>query len=132
MATPPRAKKAPEESASIPAEGAVATVRSQALFRLVNEETSRFAASLAVGEEFELVCECGQSDCFARIAVAPDDYEAVRSFPTRFLITPEHAGGDERIVAESAGYAVVEKLGRSAAAAILLDPREQPPCEEAK
>jgi hypothetical protein len=132
MAAPPQAKTAPDESLSLPADGALTGIRNQALFRRVNEEISRIAASFAVvDEELELLCECEHGDCVARISITLDDYEAIRNFPTRVVIKPEHLGSDgERLVAESDGYAVVEKLGRSAAAAIMLEPRKQTTREE--
>jgi hypothetical protein len=95
------------------------------LFRAVNEQIHLIAEGFAVAEELELLCECNRRDCFAHLSVAPADYEAIRRFPTRFLITPAHVGADERIVAETDGYVVVEKLGAAAQAAILRDPRRQ-------
>jgi hypothetical protein len=88
-----------------------APVRARSLFRSLNEEIHRISASFAVEEELALVCECERGDCFARLSVSAEDYEAVRSVPSRFLIKPEHVSADERIVRETNGYAVVEKLG---------------------
>jgi hypothetical protein len=85
--------------------------RSQALFRELNEEIRRIADSFGVDEDLELVCECGHGDCFARLSLSADAYEAVRRFPTRFLTKPEHVGPDDRIVHETALYVVIEKIG---------------------
>jgi hypothetical protein len=46
-----------------------------------------------------------------------------RRFPTRILVRLEHLSADERIVEETTGYAVVEKVGPGARTAILLDRR---------
>jgi hypothetical protein len=91
----------------------------------VNEEVARITDSFAIDEELECVCECDRGDCLHRIALSRDAYEAVRRFPTRFLLKAEHVGGDDRIVEQTAGYVVVEKVGRSAQSAIRLDPRRQ-------
>lgn len=96
-------------------------VRRQALFREMNEEIRRIADSFGVDDELDLVCECEHGDCFARISVLRDEYEAVRRFPTRFLLKPDHVGPEERIV-EEGRYLVVEKIGAAAETAILLDP----------
>jgi hypothetical protein len=97
--------------------------RRQALFRDLNEEIRRISDGFAADEPLELVCECEHGDCFARVSVSHEAYEAVRRFPTRFLIRVEHQSGDERVVEETMGYAVVEKVGSGAETAILLDRR---------
>jgi hypothetical protein len=98
--------QATDESRSSPT-----AVRAQALFRALNEEIVRISDRFAVDDELALVCECELGDCFARLSVPADDYEAVRTVPNRFLIKPEHLSADERIVRETDGYAVVEKVG---------------------
>jgi hypothetical protein len=97
----------------------------QGLFRELNEEIRRIADGFAADEPLELVCECEHADCFACICVSHEAYEAVRRFPTRFLIRVDHQSGDERVVAETMGYAVVEKVGSGAETAILLDRRTE-------
>jgi hypothetical protein len=97
--------------------------RRQALFRDLNEEIRRIADGFAADEPLELVCECEHADCLARLTVSHQAYEAVRRFPTRFLIMLEHLSADERVVEETTGYAVVEKVGPGAQTAILLDRR---------
>jgi hypothetical protein len=97
--------------------------RRQALFRELNEEIRRVADRFAAEEPLELVCECEHGDCFARLSVSHGEYESVRRFPTRFLVRVDHVAQDERIVEETAGYAVIEKVGPGALTAILLDRR---------
>jgi hypothetical protein len=106
------------------ADSGLAGIRSQALFRELNEAIHRQADKFAVADDLELVCECEHGDCFARLSISADDYEAVRRFPTRFLTKPGHVSDTDRIVEETARYEVVEKIGPSAEAAILLDPRK--------
>jgi len=91
----------------------------------VNEEIRRLADGFAVPGLPEFVCECERGDCFALCSLSLDDYEAVRRFPTRFLVKAEHVGADDRIVSETDEYVVIEKVGGSAASAIRLDPRRR-------
>ena len=124
--------QAPRVPGEPSAQGSVAGVPSAVLFRAVNEEVERIADSFAFGEELELVCECEFGPCLARISVSRDAYEAVRRFPTRFLLKAEHVGADDRVVEQTAGYVVVEKIGRTAESAIRSDPRRQASLAEAK
>jgi rubrerythrin len=100
-------------------------VRSQVLRRVMNEQIRRVAESFGLGDVLDLVCECENGDCFAPLAVSADDYQAVRRFPTRFLVRPEHLSANERVVEEGARYLVVEKVGAAAETAILLDRRNR-------
>jgi hypothetical protein len=101
------------------------TARRQALHRDVNEQIQRLSDSFEDGAELELVCECGNCS-FERIALSHDDYEAIRRFPTRFVVKPGHLDGDgDRIVAEISGGLIVEKVGSGAETAIVLDPRRR-------
>lgn len=115
-------KRRTAQASELPEEGA-AGVRSQSLFRDVNEEIERVSDSFEIADVLEVVCECGHGECFGHVAVSRDAYEAVRRFPTRFLVRPNHVAADERIVEETAGYVVIEKVGAGAEKAIVLDPR---------
>lgn len=95
---------------------------SQIAFRQVNEEIRRLADNSDFAE-LEFFCECEHGDCLTRLSVPIHDYEAVRRFPTRFLVGPNHLGPNERIVEETDDYLVVEKV-RPGAAAISHDPRK--------
>ena len=124
MSARPQAEIATDQSLNV-GDLALPGARSQALFRALNEEIRRIAGSFTLAEDLELVCECERQDCFARVTVSLDDYEAVRKFPTRFLTKPDHVAAAERIVHETALYVVVEKVGPGAQTAISLDPRKQ-------
>jgi len=94
--------------------------RSQLLFRELNEQIRKIAA----GGDVDAVCECVNDACFDRLVVPLDEYEAVRRFPTRFVVKEGHVTHDvERAVESCAGYVVVEKSGADAEHAIMLDPR---------
>jgi hypothetical protein len=104
-------------------------VPEQLLVREVNDRALQIAlrdAGARVPEVIEVICECERRGCPGRFEMALDQYEAVRRFPTRFVIKRGHpVGEDERVAADEAVFVVVEKTGRSAGAAIRLDPRRR-------
>jgi hypothetical protein len=98
----------------------------QSLFREVNEQIVAMVEEPSDGRELELVCECSSPSCLATYQISVADYEAVRRFPTRFIVKPGHVSLDsERVVEEGLGFVVVEKRGPGALAAIRLDPRRR-------
>jgi hypothetical protein len=98
----------------------------QPLFREVNEQILLIAEDSAARGTVEVVCECANPSCFATFEIALDEYEAVRRFPTRFVVKPRHDSAEsERIVLEASNFFVVEKHGPAARAAIRLDPRRR-------
>jgi hypothetical protein len=101
------------------------TIRRQVIFREVNERIERLDQRWGMFEgTVSVVCECGNIGCVERIEMTAADYEAVRLFPTRFLVKPGHVAREgERVIRQSAGCVVIEKFGRDAVDAIRLDPR---------
>src|SRR5215208_1759130 len=96
--------------------------RSQLLFRELNEQVRKMAG----GGDVDVVCECVNGACLDRLVVPRDEYEAVRRFPTRFIVKEDHVAHDvERAVESHDGYIVVEKSGADAEHAIMLDPRRK-------
>ena len=68
-------------------------------------------------------CECPR-DCDVLIPLTVDEYEAVRSVPTHFVVAPGHLlVGVEVVVRENSRCTVVEKIGAAAPVASALDPR---------
>jgi hypothetical protein len=116
------AHEAPEEADG---DSAATGARRQVLFRELNEEIRRIADSFDAEEALELCCECEVGDCFVRFSVSHQQYEAVRRFPTRFLVLADHVTPQERIVEvlSGSGAVVVEKVGAGARTAILGDSR---------
>jgi len=101
-------------------QGATQGGRSQLLFRQLNEQIR----SLAGPEPLDVVCECVNRSCFERLILPLEEYEAVRRFPTRFLVKEGHVAVEvEREVDAQDGFVVVEKSGVDAEQAILFDPR---------
>lgn len=101
--------------------------RNEAFFRAVNEGIAE-ASERFESEEAEFLCECGDPDCTHRIEVPLDEYENVRSDPTRFLIRHGHVAPEvEEVVRRRRRYSVVEKVDRVAAAIVRrLNPRPRP------
>jgi hypothetical protein len=93
----------------------------QFAFRKANETI----ALRAGGDPIELLCECGRSDCAAKVTVTADEYDAVRAHPRRFLCAPGHVtSAIEAVVAEvRTAYIVVEKGGRAGELAEAMNPR---------
>src|SRR5687767_14874251 len=105
---------------TVPESGGVA---GQVLFRRLNEQIRSLGDRFGLDGEFDLVCECTDGGCFEHLAVSTEDYEAIRRFPTRFVVKPGHAADQvERVVEETARFLVVERSGADAETAIRLDP----------
>lgn len=98
--------------------------RSQALFREVNEHIAKLTG-LASDTGYSLfICECSDTSCAESLEMRPEEYEAVRSNGTRFLLVPGHQlDGIERVVDGNGRFLVVEKVGRAGAVADADDPR---------
>lgn len=72
------------------------------------------------------MCECEARDCEVTIRTAVDRHEAVRQFPTRFVMRQGHLDSqEERIVEEARRLVAAEKTGPLAQIAIRLDPRRR-------
>ena len=119
MSVPQYTRGAPAADGDGEASGALR----QVLFRDLNEEIRQIADSFDADESLELYCECEIGDCSARLSVTHQQYEAVRRFPTRFLVLADHVSSQERIVEvlSGSGSVVVEKVGVGARTAILAD-----------
>lgn len=102
----------------------------QTLRREVNEQIRKLGPGFGVSppDTIDVVCECGYGGCTARVTISVADYEGVRRFPTRFLIKIGHEVSEfERVVDESTGYVVVEKVGPGGSYAVRVDPRRTVP-----
>jgi hypothetical protein len=96
------------------------------LFRVVNEEIEGVHESLGADRP-EFLCECGRDECCARVAMSIEEYESVRSVPTRFAVAPGHEWpGVESVVATNPRYSVVETQAEEVARmSIARDPRRR-------
>jgi hypothetical protein len=109
---------------SVPRRPPASSVPSQLLFRELNEQIAARLRDSAGEEDVQFVCECERRHCDRPVQLSLARYEQIRQFPTRFLTRPGHWRAEEdRVVAEEAGYVIVEKTGPTAQLAIRLDPR---------
>lgn len=100
--------------------------RNEALFRSINENLEDLNDSMApMTGTFELVCECGASDCTEQLRLSPSDYERIRSDGALFVIRVGHSVPDvEDVVWDGDGFEVVRKRpGGPAELARALDER---------
>ena len=83
-------------------------VRSQILFREVNERVLESVGSLEGPLEF--LCECSNEDCIETVALHLEEYEAIRSHPNLFVVTAGHEIPEvERVIDQGEGYVLVKK-----------------------
>ena len=71
-------------------------------------------------------CECGDAACSNPVRVSIEEYEAIRTKSTWFMVAPgsQHVAPDvERVVQREERYWVVEKVGVGAEMSKELDPR---------
>ena len=89
-----------------------AAVRSELLFRAVNERIFEIGANDA--EALEILCECGDESCISTVVIAVRDYERLRFDSSRFVVCKGHELADvERVVERTPEYLVVEKAGKA-------------------
>ena len=83
----------------------------EAVFRLANSAIASNLRDRAGRHEY--LCECGDEECFERLGLSNDEYEAVRAHPARFIVVPGHEDltAGEVVVVEFDRYCVVEKRG---------------------
>ena len=82
--------------------------RNQTLFREVNERLTEHKQPYVTFRE--LICECSDPGCTQSLAVAPGEYEAVRSHPKLFLVARGHEVDEvERVLEDNGRFLTVEK-----------------------
>ena len=102
--------------------------KNQSLFRAINERVNDSHKThdlwLTLSDWF---CECPGYTCTTRVALTPQQYEAVRANPTHFIVAPnkEHLVPDvELVIQQRERYWVIEKVGGGAAVAEQPNPPE--------
>ena len=96
--------------------------RNQTVFRAGNEAIRSNAGE---PDALLLLCECGDSECFERIAVKPDEYGTVRASPRLFVLAVGHetrSTSESVVVDETERFVIAEKLGVSGQIAEELPP----------
>jgi hypothetical protein len=95
----------------------------QSLARDRNEQDN---ASHPFSSFGEYGCECASSACEQLLSLSSEEYEAVRTVPTHFVVARGHT--DPRVafvVDETSRYQVVETFGLAARVALRLDPHRR-------
>jgi hypothetical protein len=98
----------------------------EAVFRDVNERITDVASAFNMtSEPLDLICECGDASCVARISLTRAEYEQLRADSHLFAVAPGHVAPDvEEVVETHSGYEVVRKYkGVPAQIAQKTDPR---------
>jgi len=82
-------------------------IASRARNEWIQATNERFGSAAGV---VRYACECSYGGCASTIDLSRDEYEAVRQDGIRFAIAINHEDPEtERVIAEYARYAVVEK-----------------------
>ena len=96
----------------------------QSTFRAANEEIEAAARAMAPDlPRVPFICECPETTCTRITRLRPEEYRAVRSDPTHFVVIPGHevceVEGEQvaRVIAREDGYTVMEKIGAAGEAA---------------
>lgn len=104
---------------------AVRAAKNEVVLRDLNERLKAYPASL--NQRFsEWVCECADMTCMKSVELSIDEYEMIRSEPTRFVVAAgaEHVNPEiERVVRREKRYWVVKKIGVGAEISEEFDPR---------
>ena len=98
----------------------------QSLYRSINErleELNQVFAEAGLASS-EWICECADTECAIRVTATLDEYEAVRSNPRTFIVSPGHLYPEvERVLRENDRFTTVEKLDNAGQIAGTLHPR---------
>jgi hypothetical protein len=100
--------------------------RNEAIFRDANEEIAQVREQLTVIEgRTPFLCECDDPNCREVVRLTIEEYEAIREYPSHFLLANGHSWAQGRVVDKHQDHFVVEKTGEAARVAHETDPRMQ-------
>lgn len=90
---------------------AVRRGHNEALFRNVNERLERLNETFAtVTDLYEIVCECGNSECSELIRLEPATYARIRDDASLFIVVPGHEELTlESVVEQHGDYEIIRK-----------------------
>jgi len=81
----------------------------ETIFREVNEQIQDVARRFDMGA-LDLICECGNPSCLARIAMSRPEYERLRADPSQFAMAPGHEDASvETVVTREKTYHLIRK-----------------------
>jgi len=102
-------------------------VWTQSLFREINDRVKPQDLALLREDPDALlgfVCECGSRRCTELMLMTLDEYERLRTEPTRFAVLPNHHFDQvERILERNERFFLIEKIGHTAEIASERAPR---------
>jgi hypothetical protein len=100
--------------------------RNESLFRKTNEAIERGQWGDDPAKPIQFRCECARLECNLPVEVSLAEYERVRAFPRRFIVSPGHQLPEfEKVVDHTDRYVVVEKIDGAGEAAEAADKRER-------
>lgn len=98
--------------------------QNEVVFRTVNENIAQLAAGLGRDARYDFICECSSTDCFERLPLQLDEYEAVRRNGAWFIVRDGHQDIEIELVVEThPEFLVVAKDGVAGVVAEFEDPR---------
>lgn len=65
-------------------------MQAEEIFRSANDQIAQMALEHGWRFPVPFLCECSDQGCFARIEIALEEYEEIRSHPQRYLTLPGH------------------------------------------
>ena len=98
--------------------------QNEAIFRALNERVAELGGRFG-STSFEIVCECAEIECVARIGLTAEEYEWARASDTTFIVLPEHVVPRvEEVIRHGNGFVYVRKTGSAADAATDANPND--------
>jgi hypothetical protein len=91
--------------------------RNETLFRSINERIRELGRRFGMSAEtLDFICECSDETCTDRVSLTVEQYDHVRSLPTRFVVAPGHETAPlvEQVLFRNPGFVVVKKVGVAA------------------
>ena len=85
-------------------------MQTEDVFRRANEEIADLARRHGWRFPVPFLCECADSQCFARLELTLEVYEGVRSNPQRYLTAPGHEIPEAVAIDQTGTFALAEKV----------------------
>jgi 3,4-dihydroxy-2-butanone 4-phosphate synthase len=88
----------------------------QCLIRDANEAIERMNVKLTTGVvRLEMRCECGDLACLERVSPTHAEYEAVRAYGSRFIVSVNHENPETAaVISQNERFAVVDVVAGEA------------------
>jgi hypothetical protein len=104
-------------------ERSAALAANEAVFRAGNERIDAMLGDRQRTTAY--MCECGDPTCFQQIELTNEEYEGVRSHPSRFFVARGHEDltAGEVVVEAASRFTIVEKHGAEGEIVARSDPR---------